>query len=514
MTSDMASDMASDAASNSRETSRRSWWRSRPSLLLAGTAAMLFAVGGRWDVAASAWVFPVFLLAFSRRSGVWSGAGWVWGAHGAAAVFWVWESAIGFNPVVVGGAVGLAALQTAPFLVDRLLSGRLRPWQGALVFPAGLAAAEFLITVLSPFGTAFGSLAVTQYDNLPLLQVVSVTGPYGVGFLIGWFAATVLRIRRWPSWRSGAVCGSVLVAVLLAGGARLASGPDGGPTVRVAGVSPSRAVVNAEEAALEQLSAENVQFRAAPGAEAGAITDAVEADLLASTRREAAAGAKIVVWPEEAVRTQEAQAGAVIAAAQEGARQSGVYLEVGLRVDSAAGPAQDRDEALLIDPSGTVLWTYRKAHPIPGSESYAPGDGRVPVADTPYGRIADVICYDADFPALMQVRADLMLVPSHDWREYGSAHTKKAALRAVENGYSLIRQDSAGVSTAFDSRGRVLATADWFGTDQQTVVAQLPTHRTATVYNRIGDTFARLCLAAVAALAVTALIRRHIGEER
>ncbi|MFF0388069.1 nitrilase-related carbon-nitrogen hydrolase [Kitasatospora sp. NPDC004615] len=494
--------------SNSSEISVRSWWRSRPALLLSGTAAMLFAVGGRWDVAALAWVFPVLLLAFSRRSGVWWGVLWMWLAHVGAAVFWVWESAIGFNPVVVAGAAGLAAIQTVPFVADRLLVGRLRPWQAALVFPAGLAAGEFLITVLSPFGTAYGSLAVTQYDNLPLLQVVSVTGPYGVGFLVGWFASTVLRVRRWPSWRSGVVCGSVLVAVLLAGGARLATDPVGGATVRVAGVSPSRAVTEAQQAALEQLAGENVQFREAPASATTPVTDAVENDLLASTRREAAAGAKIVVWPEEAVRTQEAHADAVIAAAQDAARQSGVYLEFGLRVDGTAGSAHDRDEALLIDPNGAVLWTYQKAHPIPGSERFAPGDGRVPVADTPYGRIADVICYDADYPALMRVRADLMLVPSHDWREYGGAHTKKAALRAVENGYALVRQDESGVSTAFDSRGRVLATADWFGSDQQTVVAQLPVHGVTTVYARIGDAFAWLCLAAVAALAVTALTRR------
>ena len=33
------------------------------------------------------------------------------------------------------------------------------------------------------------SLAYTQYGNLPLLQVISLTGAYGVSFLIAWFAS-------------------------------------------------------------------------------------------------------------------------------------------------------------------------------------------------------------------------------------------------------------------------------------------------------------------------------------
>ncbi|MGN5377664.1 carbon-nitrogen hydrolase family protein [Streptomyces lasalocidi] len=119
-------------------------------------------------------------------------------------------------------------------------------------------------------------------------------------------------------------------------------------------------------------------------------------------------------------------------------------MEIGVRVYSTTAPAFGRDEAILVDPRGTVLGTYQKAHPIPGSEKYTPGDGHVPVVRTPYGRIANVICYDADFPALMQVRADIMLVPSHDWRQYGRAHTDKAAVSAVEGGHALIRQDAEG----------------------------------------------------------------------
>ncbi|MFI9250959.1 nitrilase-related carbon-nitrogen hydrolase [Streptomyces sp. NPDC053069] len=487
------------------------------SLLLLGTGTMLFAVGGRWDITAAAWIFPVLLLRFTRLSRAWPGALWIWPAHLGAAVFWIQESAIGFNAVVLAGALALSALQTLPFLADRLLANRLRPAPAALVFPAGVAAAEFLITLLSPFGTAYGSLAVTQHADLPLLQVVSVTGPWGIGFLIGYVASTVNRI--WghgdrPSWRGGLVCIAVLLSVLLAGGARLAFLPPQGTTVRIAGISPSRAVTERLRATLARLADGPGGVAAAPASAVRPAMTAVENDLLAATRREAAAGAKIVIWPEEAVRTQEPQRSAALAAARAEARRSRIYLEIGVRVYSTTAPAYGRDEALLIDPRGTVLWTYQKARPIPGSERFTPGDGQVPVVRTPYGRLANVICYDADFPALVRTRADIMLVPAHDWKEYGGAHTDKAALAAVEGGYSLVRQDAEGVSAAFDDEGHVLATTDYFTSGRQTTVAYVPVRGVTTVYDRVGDTFAWLCLAALAALTGTALVRPRRPVDR
>ncbi|GLY88091.1 hypothetical protein Airi02_060200 [Actinoallomurus iriomotensis] len=58
----------------------------------------------------------------------------------------------------------------------------------------------------------------------------------------------------------------------------------------------------------------------------------------------------------------------------------------------------------------------------------------------------------------------------------------------------LVRQDSDGLSAAFDDRGHVLATADYFTTDRQTTVAYVPTRGVTAVYDLIGDAFAWLCL--------------------
>ncbi|MFE3653060.1 nitrilase-related carbon-nitrogen hydrolase [Streptomyces sp. NPDC057579] len=481
--------------------------RARWALLALGTAAHLLADGGRWDIAAAAWIFPVLLLRFARTGRAWSGALWLWAANLAAAAFWLAESALGFSPVTLAGAAALAALLTLPYLLDRLLVGRLRPWAALLVFPAAVAGAEFLITLLSPFGTAYGSQATTQFGALPLLQLVSVTGSYGIGFLIAWCAAVVNLLWETASWRAArravATCAAVLLAVVLAGGARLAFFPPDGPTVRVAAVTADAALIRAQKAAYARATGGRADLVAHPPPGLRTAQRAVRDSLLAATRREAAAGAKIVVWPEQAVRVPVADEPATVAAAQEEARRSRIYLEIGLGVHTARAPAYGRNETLLIDPRGTVQWTYQKAHPIPGSETFTPGDGRVPVAATPYGRLANVICYDADFPGMMRVPADIMLVPSHDWREYGRTHTRKAALRAIEGGYALVRPDGEGVTAAFDNQGHVLAATDYFTTDRQATVAYVPVRGTTTVYDRIGDTFAWLCLAAVGALLVT-----------
>jgi apolipoprotein N-acyltransferase len=198
------------------------------------------------------------------------------------------------------------------------------------------------------------------------------------------------------------------------------------------------------------------------------------------------------------------------------ARQEGIYLDMGLAVflaGSGTGPFL-RDEAVLIDPTGQVAWTYLKTHPAPGEQGlFRPGPGRVPTVATPYGRLANVICFDLDDPALVRqagrAGTDLMLAPSDDWPAIDPQHAQRAAFRAVENGFSLVRPSSNGLSTAVDYQGRILAATDYFHTDQQVIVAYVPEHGTRTIYATIGDLFAWL-----SALGLLALIGLAAGRRR
>jgi len=75
------------------------------------------------------------------------------------------------------------------------------------------------------------------------------------------------------------------------------------------------------------------------------------------------------------------------------------------------------NSAMLVDPGG-VRAVYRKAHLWDAeADFFAAGDQPSPVVDTRYGRIAMMICYDAEFPEWVRLPAlagaELLAVPTN-----------------------------------------------------------------------------------------------------
>lgn len=143
--------------------------------------------------------------------------------------------------------LSLALLITAPYLVDLILAPRLTGFEGTLAFPCAATTAWYLWALVSPSGTWLNP-AYTQYGNLPLLQVASVTGVWGITFLMAWLASVVnWAWERDFAWRSvrrgGLLYATVVSVVLLSGGAQLALFLPSGGTVPVAGVSPSEGMM-------------------------------------------------------------------------------------------------------------------------------------------------------------------------------------------------------------------------------------------------------------------------------
>ena len=168
-----------------------------------------------------------------------------------------------------------------------------------------------------------------------------------------------------------------------------------------------------------------------------------------------------------------------------------------------------------MDPSGAALWKFLKARPVPGGGARISlrADGRLKLADTAFGRVSSVICFDADSVQLLHQAgcgaADLMLVPSNDWRAIDPWHTQMAALRAVEQGFNMVRHVSHGLSIAVDYQGRVYVAMDHYQTaGDRMLAAELPTRGVRTIYSSVGDLFSWLSLAALAALAAFGPRRR------
>jgi apolipoprotein N-acyltransferase len=113
-----------------------------------------------------------------------------------------------------------------------------------------------------------------------------------------------------------------------------------------------------------------------------------------------------------------------------------------------------------------------------------------------------------DFPGFLKqagrLRTDIMLVPSNDWKEIDPWHSQMARFRAVEQGFNLVRHTSNGLSLATDYHGRVLNSMDHFTTTDRVLISHVPIQGVATIYSRIGDAFAWVCIAALIASAVSA----------
>ena len=73
----------------------------------------------------------------------------------------------------------------------------------------------------------------------------------------------------------------------------------------------------------------------------------------------------------------------------------------------------------------------------------------IQTVDTPYGRLASVICCDLDYPYIVrqvsQKDVDILLVSSFEPTTANIvAHSQMAPFRAIENGVSIFRGRKAG----------------------------------------------------------------------
>jgi apolipoprotein N-acyltransferase len=473
---------------------------------------------GRWKVPAAPWLVFLFLLRFSRSQQL---------LPGCLAIWLVMSLAIGIanRGVIKVPGVGylavvllIGAMLTLPFIVDRLLGPGLPGVASTLVFPLAYIATEWINGQVSPFGT-WGAMAYTQSGNLPLMQAASVTGIWSLTFLITWFGSVGewawARGFEWVAVRPGMLAyGAVLGLVLLAGGLRLALSPRSVPTVRVAGIGWPSAVLDRKliyQVLLDDsLSSSSID-------QARQAFERVIRSQLDASRREAQAGARLIVWTETSAPVLEADREALMEEVRAFAREAKVYLLLGVAVLRREGPQPRADnEAWLVTPEGDVAFTYRKAHDLPPDLALTRlGEKRIPTFDSALGRIAGAVCFDLEYPGYIRqaglAGADLLLAPYGDWEAIKQLQAEMAAFRAVENGVTLIRPARGGLSTAVDPYGRTLASMDEYSAEQRTMVAQVPTAGLRTLYARLGDWFAWACCTGLVAMAAWVVLRSVRG---
>ena len=466
---------------------------------------------GKGTIPPAAWLVPIFLLHFARITPPIAGLLSIWLVLLAAAAVSN-RGVIPLSGFAYFGVVSMIAIAiTGSYVADRLLASRFAGIASTLIFPLACVAVEFINTITGPFGS-WGAVAYTQYDNLPLMQLVSVTGIFGISFLIAWFASVVNwawdHDFAWHAIRGGVLLyAGVFSLVMLAGATRLALGASDVKSIRAAVISAPLGMFNpGDETRIlhgEVRDEERPQFRKGFGC--------LQDWFFENTRREAQAGARIVIWPEVNLLVFKEDESAFLECAQRLAREEKIYLLMGTGVVRLGAPRPLENKAVLVNPSGKIEFSYLKSRLVPGLEAKvcSPGNGHLPISDTEYGRVAAAICYEMDFPQLIQqvgrAKADLLLTPASDWKTIKHLHFQMAVFRAVENGVSMVRATKSGLSGAVDAFGRTLAVTDHFSPGAQIMIVQVPLRHVSTIYARVGDLFAWLCVASLLIMIAVAL---------
>jgi apolipoprotein N-acyltransferase len=484
-------------------------------LWLALAAVFSLFSNGKWNIPLATWLSLVFSLRFWRTQPLKRGF-IIYTFVSMVPFYFAWQGLVPIPGVGYFIFVVIVCLCNALiFVADHLLAPRLKGFVSTLVFPLAMVTMQYIMMLTSPY-SSFGSLAYTQYGNLPLLQILSVTGLSGITFLLAWFASVVnwaweQRFEWKKAWRGVVTYAGILALVLLFGGVSLLA-PPSSDTTRMAAIPVTKFLLidPAIHDSVQRLPSGEITETELESlrAEFSANID----DLLERSEREARAGSSIIFWSECSGLVLKEDEAALIERGRTLARQEGIYLGMALGTITP-GNILFENKIVLIEPSGEIAWEYFKARPVPG-ESSVRGDGEILTLDTPYGKIAVAICFDMDFPNLIrqagEAGVDVIFNPVNDWEEVASLRMQMATFRAIENGFSLVRPTSNGFSVATDYQGRVLAITNYFTSEDPVMIAYVPTKGATTIYSQIGDLFAWLCIAGFVAVIGWVVIRRKL----
>jgi len=383
--------------------------------------------------------------------------------------------------------------------------------------PALWVALDYLRAHAGFMALPWATLAQSQHRDLAVLQVATLTGEYGVTFLVVMASAAVAGIltrRAWP----GAAAAGLVIALAHAGGLLALSLPAATPTLRVAVVQPSILIAERESAVGRTVSLLRL----------GRLTRA------AATARPA-----LIAWPETAVRDL-ARDPELVSWVEWLARTTDTPLLVGAsefvkfgRREQGSDPPRVRayNSAYLVTPGQPLGEPYHKVLLVPFGE-YLPLESTVSwpawlvprVFDSIPGEarrmfhlrdgtpIGTLICWENLFAGFVRawVRdgARLLVQLTNDnWFGPTAAprqHNLASVLRAVENRVPVVIASNTGPSAIIDPYGRVRGAVPGLFVDGL-AAAEVPLGSVGTLYTRAGDLFV---LAALAGVALTFLYRR------
>jgi apolipoprotein N-acyltransferase len=360
-------------------------------------------------------------------------------------------------------------------------------------------------------GFPWNPLGVSQYRILPVIQIASITGVYGVTFVVVWFSvavgATMLKLARNPSmkpvWGDAALPLLALMWVLGFGMNKCLSPPPSARRLKVALVQPSIP--------------QTLIFDSAADAERFG-------EVIALSERALESKPDILVWPESAIPslTEDNQQ----AIARLLAKHPVWLLFCADSSVMVSGATAIYNSSFLVSPKGSVEGTYHKRRLVifgeyiplvrwlpflrwltPVGDGFTPGERIVPFNLTsPAASISPLICFEDAFPQEARAHTgpdtDFLVNLTNDgWFGDGpeqKQHAVMALFRAVENGVPLVRCTNNGLTCWVDAQGRMQEALDTgrgiYGPGF--IAPEIPLrdpNRGRTFYNQHGDLFAWGC---------------------
>ena len=470
---------------------------------------LLFFSNGRMAVEVIAFIAPVLLLFIGRKMkplrvylqySIGMGIVFLFS-------FWKFSSTNVKNPLLYIPFF-LGFLMSIPYVADVFFHQRKKGVIADFGFPLTYVVVEFIYVSVSPFGST-GSIAYAEDGFLVLLQLLSITGIYGITFIVTWFGssmATVLEdgFKTKKSIYALVGYGVTFVLVMVFGMIRLNTG-DLGDKIQVAGISVYDQRSPETKAIWKQGKMRTDEFKRF----AKENFDKIEL----ATKKVAQEGAKIVVWAELSPWSWEEQIDDALQRMADIAKENHIYLVTSPYLFAKEGEL-DINEAMIFSPEGKLLVTHIK-YGGAMMDNIVEGDKKLQVVETAYGKIGTVICWDADFPSVIRqagkLEMDMLFSPAADWKEITPLHTRNLYYRGIENGVNIIRETASGQSIISDAKGRIVKEKSTFDTPEAEswiITGQMATKGCKTLYAQIGDLFAYLCIGAEIFLLIWSLISK------
>jgi apolipoprotein N-acyltransferase len=389
-------------------------------------------------------------------------------------------------------------------------------------------------------GFPWNFLGVSQFQMLPVIQIASLTGVYGISFLIVWISVSLgnavfilisepgMRLK----WRGELVLPFLaLFAVVMFGFHSLLQYRKPARELKIALVQPS----------IPQSLIWN------PQENANRFKQLLQLSEFALTTRP-----ELLVWPEAALPSLLRYDQETYQAVTNLVRSHGVWLILGSDDAEPRFPAHKPNDveyfnsSFLIDPEGQIIAKYRKERLVifgeyvplarwlpfmkyltPITGGFTPGDRPVPFHLPKLEVTTSVlICFEDVFPHCgrnhVSAETDFLLnLTNNGWFGESAAqwqHAANAVFRAVENGLPLVRCANNGLTCWVDSVGRLHEV--YFDQSEDIYragfkIAHVPLidpeeRRSPTLYFQYGDWFGWSCVGlSVGLVAVRGLSRQR-----